>query len=512
MSVSHKRITFIMFILATIGLFAACQTADLEATQAFQTQVSQRVEGTLTAAPTVPPTQVPSPIPTTTPLPTETELPTLTPPPSLTPSPTAREVLDPTLRAYFPPENTPVTAVPTAVPRIKQEDDVKNILLIGSDKIDANGGYRSDTLIIVSVNKTANTVTMLSIPRDLYVFIPTSRNGMGRINSVINIAINAPDGPIPLLEQTILYNLGIPIHYYARVDFDSFRAIVDTLGGVDIPVTCAFQDWRLKDPSLDQQVEENWELFTLDAGVQHLDGDTALWYSRGRQVGRTGSGSDFDRHRRQQEMLRAMFRQARDQNLIAQIPALYNQFITSVETDMTLGDVLQFAQLALSLDDLNIRSYSIRTPYVAGWITPNDNAQVLLPVADEFYKYVQRVMTAGGSNRAAQTPFLVEIWNGTTWGDADDLAAYRLSLDGLRVSIGTPDGTDYAATTIIDYTTSDKGSPLADLQKLLHVSNDNVVKQPDASSPVQFRVILGADYNSCSYQVAPVVATPTPEP
>ncbi|MEK7276762.1 MAG: LCP family protein, partial [Chloroflexota bacterium] len=324
---------------------------------------------------------------TATPTLPHSHTPTLTSEPTLTPSPTARDVLAPTL-GYFEvtAEVTPVTPVPSPVPRIKFEDDVKNVLLIGSDKADEAGGYRSDTLIVVSINKTANTVTMLSIPRDLFVFIPRSKNQMGRINSVINVAKNMADGPIPLLEQTILYNLGIPIHYFARVDFDSFKAIVDALGGVDIPVACTFQDNRLKDPALDPQVAENWELYTLEAGLHHLDGDTALWYARSRQVS-PGAGGDFDRARRQQEVLRAMFHQARASNLLLQIPALYDQFKSSVETDMTLGDVLQFVTLALGLDDLNIRSYKISPPYTQGWTTPNDGASVQLPVADDFYDH-----------------------------------------------------------------------------------------------------------------------------
>jgi hypothetical protein len=210
-------------------------------------------------------------------------------------------------------------------------------------------------------------------------------------------------------------------------------------------------------------------------------------------------------------VLRAMFRTARNQNLLLQIPTLYQEFINSVETDMTLGDVLQFAQLALAIQDLDISNASIRTPYVTGWTTPNDNARVLLPVPDEFYKYVQRVMTAKGSNRVVQTPFAVEVWNGSTWDEADDLAAYNLGVDGYNVTIGTPDRTDYATTTIIDYTTTDKGSPIKSLRDSLHVSAANVIAEPNADSPVQFRVILGADYNSCSY-AANVAAVPTAAP
>lgn len=520
---NHTQIFAAALFLLLAGLVAACQTTDLPATQAFETQVAVNVQNTLTAAPTaVPPSDTPVPLPTATPSPgpTETPGPTLTPKPSVTASPTARDIKDPTLQVFFlTPESTVVTEVPTSVPRIKQDDDVKNILLIGSDKEDANGGYRSDTMIIVSVNKTANTVTMLSIPRDLYVFIPKAKKVMGRINSVINIGLGAENGPIPLLEQTILYNLGIPIHYYARVDFDSFRNIVDALGGIDIPVTCRLEDYVLSDPTLDPSKKENWELYTVPTGVQHMDGGEALLYSRLRQSYRAYvsdltppatpyGGIDFDRHRRQWEVLRAMFHKAREQNLLPQIPALYQEFINSVDTDMTLGDILQFAQLGLSLNDLNIRSYSIKTPYVVGWTTPNDHAQVLLPVPDEFYKYVKQVMTAAGSNRVGQTPYSIEVWNGTSNADWAQLAAYELSTDtklNVNVTVGSADRTDYANTTIIDYTTSPKGSPIASLKKDLHVADANIIAQPDENSPVQFRVILGADYNSCTYSSSAAV-------
>lgn len=502
-------IRFLLFSLAGTIMLAACTatagapTAGNLPTAAFTIVAATPSE----AVPAQPTPEIATATRAATPGPT-IEPPTATPEATLTPAPTAREVFDPTLQfSYLTPEQTPVTAVPTPVDRVELEDGVKNILLIGADT--SGNEYRSDTMIVVSINRTANTVTMLSIPRDLFVFIPMSLKVVGRINTVINIARNRPEGPIPLLEQTILYNLGIPIHYYARVDFDGFKTIVDALGGIDVPVTCTFQDHRLIDPSLDPQVEENWELYTLNAGWQHMDGATALWYARSRQ--KTGGG-DFDRARRQQEVLRAIYRKAREQNLLdpGTVTSLYNQFSSVVDTDMTLGDILQFLPLALNLDELNVRSFRISPPYIQGWTTPDGDA-VQLPVPDEFYKYVQRAMTAGGTNRASQNPFTVEIWNGTTWADADDLAAYRLGLEGLRVSIGVADRTDYATTTIYDYTLSPKGSPVAQLKKLLRVAEANTIAQPDANSPVNFRVILGADYNSCTYTVAPL-ATPTPAP
>lgn len=494
-----------IFVFAAAMLLAACTSNAATPTPAELPTAALTV-----VVPTLPEVSSPQPTPeisTATPGPTVAP-PTATSEATLTLSPTARDVLDPTLQfSYLTPEETPVTAVPTPVERIELEAGVKNILLIGADTSGAE--YRSDTMIVVSINQTANTVTMLSIPRDLFVFIPKSLKVMGRINTAINIARNRPEGPIPLLEQTILYNLGIPVHYYARVDFDGFKTIVDALGGIDIPVTCTFQDHRLIDPALDPQVEENWELYTMNVGWQHMDGATALWYARSRQ--KTGGG-DFDRARRQQEVLRAIYHKAREQNLLdpGTATSLYNQFSSVVDTDMTLGDILQFLPLALSLDDLNVHNYRITPPYTQGWTAP-DGAAVQLPVPDEFYKYVQRAMAAGGTNRASQNPYTVEIWNGTTWAEADDLAAYRLGLEGLRISMGAPDRTDYATTTIYDYTTSPKGSPIAQLKKLLHVADANVIAQPDPNSPVNFRAVLGADYNSCTYTVAPL-ATATPAP
>ena len=168
-----------------------------------------------------------------------------TPPPAstraATPTPTAQTKVEPTLGYYniTPAANaTLATPIPTPVSQLDLDEDVVNILLIGTDYRAAEATFRTDTLIVVSINKKAGSVSMLSIPRDLYVYIP--KWGMSRINSAYGAAAsNAyPGGGPALLEQTLLYNLGIPIHYYALVNFDGFRQIVDTLGGIDVPVNC----------------------------------------------------------------------------------------------------------------------------------------------------------------------------------------------------------------------------------------------------------------------------------
>ena len=112
------------------------------------------------------------------------------------------------------------------------------------------------------------------------------------------------------LEDT--FHVGIRIDHTAMVEFDGFRRIVDTLGGIEVPVACAYTDWRLIEPTLDIYDENNWWLYTVGPGQVHMDGDLALWYARSRS-----KSSDFDRGRRQQEVLRYIFQKALQTDTLA---------------------------------------------------------------------------------------------------------------------------------------------------------------------------------------------------
>ena len=180
-------------------------------------------------------------------------------------------------------ESTP-SSVPDPVPLLDSSAyDLANYLLLGSDTSNPQNNGRTDAIMVVSVNRTAGTVALLSIPRDLYLYIPDW--GMGRINTAYahGEAVEAGRGP-QLLIDTIRYNLGLTIDHYARVDFIGFKRIVDGVGGVELPVDCAIQDWRLIEPDMDPTIEENWAIFTLPIGMQHVDGDLALWYVRSRRT------------------------------------------------------------------------------------------------------------------------------------------------------------------------------------------------------------------------------------
>ena len=107
---------------------------------------------------------------------------------------------------------------------------------------------------------------MISIPADLWIYIPTV--GMQRINTAYQSGLisNYQGGGPGLLRDTIAYNLGIRIDHTAMVEFDGFQRIVDTLGGLDVPVACPYTDWRLVDPSYDPYNADNWSLYTVNPG------------------------------------------------------------------------------------------------------------------------------------------------------------------------------------------------------------------------------------------------------
>jgi len=512
---------------------------------------------TLTATLTQTPTDTPTITLTPSETPTGTLPPTDTPTITFTPSPTAvpPHVVRVNGTEYPTPVEPPSTAIPTPVDPVDVPGGVINILLMGSDRRPDDGSYRTDSLIVVSINREEGTVNMLSLPRDLYVYIPGWT--MNRINTADGrgAAIGWPGGGPGLIKETLLYNFGIVIHYYARVDFDNFQQIVDALGGVDVPVDCSIQGWRLKAPRqtradfasqaewLDytkepdkayadfgaaepyiQYVEDNtnWQAYTMPVGVQHLDGYMALWYARRRTGIVPGqSYDDYDRARRQQQVLRAIFNKSQSLGLLPRAPELWQQYSDLVETDMGLGNILQLLPVAANMDSSKISSFVLGPAYVIGWKTPSGEA-VSLPVPEAVQPLVAQAMQPPAENYVVSNSVKVEVRNGTATDRMDEVAADRFAREGGMnvVATGLADKRTYPTTIIYDYTGRQKAGELLVLQRLLKVSSDQVIVQPDPNRAFDYVVILGADYlnRSCTenvpagFQPTPPVPTLTPKP
>ncbi len=447
----------------------------------------------ITMAPNASPTPTPFQPSLETPTPFEVALSLPTATASATPTSAVDATPTVDLNSLFPTSAAPPAldpgVQPTSLPSLTDNETV-NFLLIGSDKRPGSS-YRTDTLVIAILWPKNGQVSLISIPRDLWIYIPTV--GMQRINTAYQSGEigGYPGGGPGLLRDTIAYNLGIRIDHTAMVEFDGFRRIVDTLGGVDVPVGCAYTDWRLIDPSYDPYNEDNWYLYTAGPGLLHMDGDLALWYARSRS-----KSNDFDRGRRQQEVLRAIFSQALRSDTLSKIPQLYNDFSSTIVTDLGLGDILKLAPYAPRLSNADIRGYYIRPPYVSSWMTPG-GAAVLLPDEAALQGMLAEATTL--SPRAIQREAVeVEVQNGTNVDSMEALAASRLNYAGYISHISAADRRDYSNSVLIDLTASQDPNERNIILGVLGLTNSaSQLSQPDPNSKVAYRLVLGYDYNAC---------------
>lgn len=504
-----KKSSFAFFLACIVLLtaVAGCTTATptpfptpTAVAQLATSTATATDEPTATATATLTPTAVatepgstPQPTATATLTPSPSRTPTSTPSPSATP--TFRPQVAPTLSETDAPTHflegvpTPSTAVPSPVPTFETPKEVTNVLLLGSDTPLDSTSVRTDTMIIVSINTENQTASMVSLPRDLYVYHPGSI--MNRLNTALTI------GGIDQIKQTILYNFGVPIHYYAQIDFAGFQEVVNAMGGVDIAVSCRLQDWRLISPDLDPQDEDNWHQFALEPGVHHMEGDMALWYARSRL-----STSDFDRGRRQQQLLHAMFNQGVDLNLIAEAPTLWNTYKDRVSTDLDIGRLLQFATLAPSIRQNGIQHlYLVRG--TQSWTTP-EGASVQLPIWEGEGNYAEtlsRLYRPPTLNRATRPPITVEIINASGNPDLAALAADNLAWYGFIPVINPEEPAEpQAATELFYYHANFKDSYDWLISWVFGLRRANIQQVEDANASYDYQVVLGQNYNPCLNQ------------
>ncbi|MGD2059053.1 MAG: LCP family protein, partial [Anaerolineales bacterium] len=254
-------------------------------------------DATATATPFNPaqPTITPTPLPPTTPMPPATATP-----------------VDP-WESFPPPAEASAIEIRRPVKPHENNDDLVNIMLLGSDQRPYEYGHRTDVMMLVSIDPKEHSVKLLSFPRDLYVYIPGWR--VDRIN------VADGRGGDEMVKNTILYNFGMEVDHIVRVNFYGFMGVVDALGGIDVQVGGYLSD----------KCGRQW---TYSPGEYHMDGFQALCYVRMRKT--TG---DFDRLRREQEVIMALFREVLSINGLTRVPELYEQFKAFVETDIALDDV-----------------------------------------------------------------------------------------------------------------------------------------------------------------------------
>jgi polyisoprenyl-teichoic acid--peptidoglycan teichoic acid transferase len=264
------------------------------------------------------------------------------------------------------------TPAPTAQPvAVKPPAGKTSILVLGSDRRPSDPTFRTDVIVLVTIDSEKGEVSTLSFPRDIVAKVPGY--GDDRLNVVMQ------NGGVELMQDTLSASYGArPPQYYFMTNFDGFVDLINSVGGVEVNAAQPLTD----------ACDLYWShagTCEIQPGVHSMDGATALWYIRSRHT-----SSDFDRLRRAQEVLNGIFARFMTMDALARMPELYAQYHENVETNMDLGTMLALMPTAAKVaqDTDRVHRYAIPEEITADWIMPN-GARVVLPNYDAVKEIVK---------------------------------------------------------------------------------------------------------------------------
>ena len=297
-----------------------------------------------------------------------------------------------------PVSSNDVTILPVATPNVTPATAQSriNILIVGIDSSEIRNHALTDTMLVVSVDPTTKTAAMVSFPRDIADF-PLWSGGTyhGKINALMTDATKHParfpDGGITTLTKELGFLLGIPIHYYAAINLDGFEAMIDEVGGVTI-----INNSQIDDPSYG-----GWKVpgkigFQLSAGKHTLDGATALAYVRSRK----GAGNnDFERARRQQQLLIALEHKLSDPTMLPKLPRLLDDATRTITTSFPADRLAEMLDLGRSIDDASITRKVLGPPYALSDPNASDYRLIIDPK-----KFAAMSIQLFGADSAYSTP------------------------------------------------------------------------------------------------------------
>jgi LCP family protein required for cell wall assembly len=368
------------------------------------------------------------------------------------------------------------------------------ILILGLDYRDwkADDTPHSDTMILVTLDPLSDTMGMFSIPRDMWVNVPSF--GFYTINTAyfLGESYNLPGGGPALAVETVEKFLGVPVHFYAQIDFGAFIQFIDEIGGILIT------------PDQNVEVEEFGKDYehVLVAGQQYtLPGVLALSYARNRYAG----GSDIERAKRQQQVIMAI----RDRilqydqlpTLISKAPALYQQLSEGIRTNMNLQQAIQLAPLVFQIPTENIKKGVIGPNMFYEKILSGPNAkQILIPISNQIRLLRDDIFATGAAGPIAvpgeNSTLVIEeaakvlVQNGTQVSGLASRTTEYLRSQGIDATEGNIDQT--GATQIIIYNA--KPYTVAHLASLMNVASTNIQNRFDPNVGIDIAIILGSDW------------------
>ena len=394
----------------------------------------------------------------------------------------------------------PITVPESELPPAWDGASRITVLIIGLDYRDwiANEGPpRSDTMILLTIDPLTKTAGMLSIPRDMWVNIPGF--GYSRINTAYSSGEGnkLPGGGPELARKTVEQFIGVPIQYYAQVDFSTFASFIDEIGGIEI-----YNDENLR---LDPVGVGKDKIKLTCCGMRPLDGEKALAYVRFRK----DKEGDVARSERQQKVIIAIRNKVLSPEnfpmMIGKAQTFYEQFSAGIRTNMPFDVAIRLGVLAKDIPVESIKQGSIDYTMVALDSTTlgGEKADVMKPLPDKIRELRDQIFTAGGAvNPLANQNDLpglmradaarVRILNGSFTAGLDTTTGNFLVNQGVPVTeIGSTEATN--STMLVVY--APKLYTLKYLQAVFGVtSSAQILFKPDPTSTVDVEVRLGNDW------------------
>ncbi|MGC9396622.1 MAG: LCP family protein [Anaerolineae bacterium] len=392
------------------------------------------------------------------------------------------------------PESPNVSRVEGETLPVWTDIDRITVLILGIDeRVQEEDFWRTDTMILATLDPVTMKGGVLSIPRDLWVHIPGYTEE--RINTAhfIGDAYGHPGGGPALAVETVEYNLGVEIDYYVRFNFQAFIDLVDRIGGISIDVPETIHDTQYPTP------DYGVEVFHVDAGPHHFYGEEALKYARTRHT----NGGDFDRARRQQQVIKAIFKRVTEANMLPQLAAEAPEILqilqksVKIDPQLQLDEMIALANLARSVNmDEDVTFRVIDETCTLFKITP-DEMHILIPLRDEIRKVRDEVFglqtTNGDVQTLAEEAATVSVLNGTQTSGLAFTTSQFLEANGLSIAAyDNADRQDYDTSLVI----LNRAKPMTAQQilALLKLPESVVVHGNNPTAAYDVVIILGADY------------------
>lgn len=380
-----------------------------------------------------------------------------------------------------------------------------NILLLGRGGEGHDGPDLTDTILIASIDPVQKKADLLSIPRDLWV----TQQGYGgtKINAVFANAKyaavakkmgkqDADNAGFTAIEREIQKDIGIPIHYHVMVDFTGFEQAVNTVGGIDVNIDAAN---TVKEQMYDESLHKPYYL-NVQAGMQHFDGQRALFYSRSRH---TSSRGDFDRSERQRTMMVALKEKVLTLGTFSnpvKISQLIDNFGNHVQTNMSsVNELKRLYDVGKSIDSNNISSVGLADPPNNYLVTDNLNGlSIVRPRAGltDFSEVQNFVRNALKDGYIANENASIAVVNGTnTSGLATKKSVELKSFGYTVVSVADAPTKGYQKTVVVDLRNGQKKYTKHYLEQRFGVKAVTSLPDSNIQNPgnADFVIILGQD-------------------